>query len=107
MDVKPQFQIVMGQGILRIEDVVHFPGRGTVVIGIRGDAWNSVRIGDAVELIHPDGHAIKTTIRDFGVGKGVISGPPNPGGVLLADAVASDQLPRGTRMLRFCHENAA
>jgi hypothetical protein len=30
--------------------------------------------------------------------KGVLSGPPFPGGVLLADTMVANQLPKGTQM---------
>ena len=92
----------MSEEVLNIEDVFQVPERGTVVTGIRGDAWDLAQVGDTVQLKSPDGRSMKNAIRSLEVfRKGVLSGPPFPGGVLLADTVASDQLPRGTRMLRI------
>jgi translation elongation factor EF-Tu-like GTPase len=92
----------MSEEILNIEDVFQVPERGTVVTGIRGAAWDLAIVGDTVQLKSPDGRFTKNAIRSLEVfRKGVLSGPPFPGGVLLADTVASDQLPRGTRMLRI------
>jgi translation elongation factor EF-Tu-like GTPase len=92
----------MSQEILNIEDVFQVPQRGTVVTGSRGDAWDLAEVGDTVELRSPDGRSMRNAIRSLEVfRKGVLSGPPFPGGVLLTEAVASDELPRGTRMLRI------
>jgi translation elongation factor EF-Tu-like GTPase len=92
----------MSQEILNIEDVFQVPERGTVVTGIRGDAWELAQVGDHVELRSPDGHSVRNAIRFLEVfRKGVLAGPPFPGGIVLADVVASDQLPRGTRVFRI------
>ena len=89
----------MNQEILNIEDVFQVAERGTVVTGIRGDAWDFACVGDPVELRSPDGRLMRNAIRTLEVfRKGVLAGPPFPGGVLLTDTVASDELPRGTRM---------
>jgi translation elongation factor EF-Tu-like GTPase len=90
----------MSNEILNIEDVFQIEGRGTVVTGIRGSGWDLAKAGDPVELRLPGGSSIRTSIKDMEVfRKGVLSGPPFPGGVLLADKMAADQLPRGTQML--------
>jgi translation elongation factor EF-Tu-like GTPase len=92
----------MTQEILNIEDVFQIEGRGTIVIGVRGEAWDSAKPGDPIELRRPDGNFTRTAIKDMEVmRKGVFDGPPFPGAVLLADALASDLLPSGTRILRL------
>lgn len=89
----------MSNEILNIEDVLQIAGRGTVVTGIRGDGWDLAKPGDQVELRRPDGHFMRAAIQDLEVfRKGVLSGPPYPGGVLLAQPMTADQLPRGTQM---------
>jgi translation elongation factor EF-Tu-like GTPase len=92
----------MSQEILNIEDVFQVPERGTVVTGVRGDAWDFAKVGDPIELKSPDGHTMRNAIRFLEVfRKGVLAGPPFPGGVVLADAIASEQLPQGTRLFRI------
>jgi translation elongation factor EF-Tu-like GTPase len=87
----------MSQEILKIEDVFQVPERGAVVTGVRGEAWELAQVGDTVELKSPDGRSMRNGIRSLEIfRKGVLSGPPFPGGILLADIVASDELPRGT-----------
>ena len=89
----------MSHEILTIEDVFQIEGRGTVVTGIRGDGWDFAKAGDPVELRRPDGHSMSAAIKDMEViRRGVLGGPPFPGGVLLADAMTAEQLPRGTQM---------
>ena len=84
----------MSEGILEILDVFELPTGGTVVSGIRGHGWDLVRVGDPIELRSPDGHSTKNSIRGMEVfRKGVLVGPPFPVGLLLAEAVRSDQLP--------------
>lgn len=91
----------MSQEILYIQDVFQIKGRGTVVTGIRGGAWDLAQVGDAVELKIPDGRLITNAIGGLEVFRKGTLGAPFPGGVLLADAVASGELPSGTRMFRI------
>ena len=91
----------MSQEILRIEDVFQVAERGTVVTGIREGAWNLAQAGDTIELESPDGGSMRNAIRSLEIlRKGVFSGPPFPGVVVLMETVASDKLPRGSRILR-------
>jgi hypothetical protein len=89
----------MNEEILYIEDVFQLP-RGTVVIGVRGDRWGLVKIGDPVELRTQDGRSLKNAVRDLENALRYDGPGESPGAVLLVDAVASDQLPRGTRIVR-------
>jgi hypothetical protein len=86
--------------VLSVEDVFQVPERGTVVTGTRGSAWESVKIGDAIDLRKPDGSTTRTAIRELEVmRKGVFSGP-FPGAVLLADQFASAHVPLNTRLMK-------
>lgn len=88
-----------------IIEVFQIEGRGTVVIGYIGPAWTQAERGDPIVLLTPDGRSIRTAIKDkelFNTGKPPERVPSR--GVLLADAISSDQLPRGTQMLRDRHE---
>src|SRR4051812_29099108 len=94
----------MNEVILQnILDVFQIEGRGTVVTGQIGAAWSLSKRGDKIELRTPDGRRIKTAIKDMEIfAKGKLTPEPIPScGVLLADIFVSDQLPRGTEMLRI------
>ncbi len=98
----------MSEVILQnIMDVFQIEGHGTVVTGYIGAAWPQAERGDEIVLRTPDGRTIKTAIKDkelFSKGK-----PPEPiasRGVLLADVIPSDQLPRGTQMLKIRHQQS-
>ena len=90
-------------------DVFQIEGRGTVVTGPIGAAWKLAKRGDKIELRTPDGRRIKTAIKDMEIfAKGKLTPEPIPScGVLLADVVVSDQLPRGTEMLRMTDDSIA
>jgi translation elongation factor EF-Tu-like GTPase len=92
-----------------ILDVFQIEGRGTVVTGPIGAGWRLAKRGDKIELRTPDGRRIKTAIKDMEIfAKGKLTPEPIPScGVLLADTVASDQLPRGTEMLKITDDAIA
>lgn len=99
----------MSDLILRaIEDVFQIEGRGTVVLGQIGSAWQTVKPGDEIVLLTPSGQSIRTAIKDKEIfKKGVLEPQPIPwAGVLLADVLTSDVLPRGTQMLKAPHPPA-
>jgi translation elongation factor EF-Tu-like GTPase len=94
----------MSEVILQIvSDVFQIEGRGTIVLGSVGASWNLAKRGDKIELRTPDGRRIKTAIKDMEVFAEVKATPePMPCcGVQLTDIVASEELPRGTEMLRI------
>lgn len=92
-----------------IQDVFQIDGRGTVVTGPIGGAWKFAKRGDRIELRTPDGRCLQTAIKDMEVfRRGVLTPEPIPNcGVLLADTFTSDQLPRGTGMLRISDDSIA
>jgi translation elongation factor EF-Tu-like GTPase len=97
----------MGNVILQnIMDVFQIEGRGTVVTGHIGAAWPLAQLGDEIVLRTPDGRTIKTAIKDMELfRKGRMTPEPiRSSGVLLADVIPSDQLPRGTQMLKIRHD---
>ena len=97
----------MNDEILRIEDVFQIPDRGTVVSGVRGDAWDVAKIGDSIELRTPKGERIRTAIQQLEIlRRGVLSGV-FPGLVAFTDTVTSEQIPRETLIVRLTHDNAA
>jgi translation elongation factor EF-Tu-like GTPase len=83
-------------------DVFQIEGRGTVVTGPMGAAWSSAKRGDKIELRTPNGGGLVTAIKDLEIfAKGKLTPEAIPScGVLLADVFTSQQLPRGTKMLR-------
>lgn len=89
-----------------ILDVFQIEGRGTVVTGPIGAAWTQAERGDEIELRTPDGRSITTAIKDKELfRKGKLTPEPIPTcGVLLADVIPSDQLPRGTQMSKVRQE---
>jgi len=91
-----------------VEDVFQIEGRGTVVTGLIGSKWEAAKPGDKIVLLTPNGQTINTAIRDKEIfRKGVLSPQPIPSaGVLLADVLSSDVLPRGTQMLKAPHRPA-
>ena len=91
-----------------IMDVFQIEGRGTVVTGYIGAAWTPAKRGDEIVLLTPDGRSIRTAIKDKELfSKGKLTPEPIPScGVLLADVISSDQLPRGTQMLKARHEQS-
>ena len=100
----------MSEVILQnIMDVFQIEGRGTVVTGYTGAAWPLAQRGDEILLRTPDGRTIRTAIKDKELfRKGRLTPEPIPScGVLLADVIPSDQLPRGTQMLKFRHEEGS
>ena len=92
-----------------ILDVFQIEGRGTVVTGPIGTAWRSAKRGDRIELRTPDGRRVQTAIKDMELfAKGKLTPEPIPScGVLLVDTFTSDQLPRGTEMLRVSDDSIA
>lgn len=99
----------MDQLILQnIDDVFQIEGRGTVVVGKIGAGWGLAELGTEIELLTPDGRRIRTAIKDKELfTKGRLTPEPIPScGVLLADAIASDQLPRGTKMVMVSDDSA-
>ncbi len=92
-----------------ILDVFQIEDRGTVVTGPIGAAWKVAKRGDKIELRTPDGRRLRTAIKDMEIfAKGKLTPEPIPScGVLLADIFASDQLPRGTEMLRITDDTIA
>jgi translation elongation factor EF-Tu-like GTPase len=100
----------MNEVILQsISDVFQIEGRGTVVTGPIGAAWSSAKRGDRIELRTPDGRHIQTAIKDMEIfAKGKLTPEPIPiCAVLLADIFTSDQLPRGTEILRISDDSIA
>jgi translation elongation factor EF-Tu-like GTPase len=91
----------------KILDVFQIEGRGTVVTGPMGAAWRLARRGDRIELRTPDGRRVQTAIKDMELfAKGKLTPEPIPScGILLADTFVSDQLPRGTQMLRIADDS--
>jgi translation elongation factor EF-Tu-like GTPase len=88
-----------------IEDVFQIEGKGTVVCGQIGSAWEMAQPGHEIVLLTPAGQTIRTAIKakELFV-KGVLTPLKVPwSGVLLADAFSSDELPRGTQMLEAPH----
>lgn len=87
----------------KIIDIFQIEGRGTVVTGPIGGGWNAAKRGDKIELRTPDGRCIQTTIKDREfLAKGKLTPEPIPTcAVLLGDVIASDQLPRDTKILRI------
>jgi translation elongation factor EF-Tu-like GTPase len=90
-----------------IVDVFQVEGRGTVVMGYMGAAWELARRGDQIVLQTPDGRSIRTAIKDKELfSRGKLTPEPIPScGVLLADIISTDQLPRGTQMLKVPREH--
>ena len=86
-------------------DVFQIENRGTVVIGRIGPGWVLAKRGDEILLQTPDGVRFKTRIKDMEV-RNTCQDQSNRG-VLLADKFLSDQLPRGTKMLRIVDDSIA
>jgi translation elongation factor EF-Tu-like GTPase len=94
----------MNEVILQdIVDVFQIEGRGTVVTGPIGPGWKTAKRGDKIELRTPDGQSVTTAIKDMELlRKGEVASESVPSrGVLLADIVASEHLPSGTKMLKI------
>jgi translation elongation factor EF-Tu-like GTPase len=91
-----------------IMDVFQIEGRGTVVTGYIGAARTVAKRGDEIVLLTPDGRSIRTAIKDMELfTKGKLTPEPIPScGVLLGDVISSDQLPRGTQLLKARHEQS-
>ena len=89
-----------------ITDVFQIEGHGTVVTGYIGAAWELAKLGDEIVLQTPDGRSIRTAIKDKELFNTAMPQPIPSRAVLLADVISSDQLPRGTRMLKVPGEHA-
>jgi len=83
------------QEILRVQDVFQFPDR-TVATGIRGEAWDSAKVGADVKLKSLGGQTTKATIRELEVFRRGVLTPPFPGAISFGEILTTDKLSPGT-----------
>jgi translation elongation factor EF-Tu-like GTPase len=85
--------------IFTVEDVFQLQGRGAVITGISGPQASLIRRGARIELDSLTHGPIATTIVEAQIFRGGFSeGSPQRLGILLADPVPSEYLPRGTKV---------
>jgi hypothetical protein len=92
----------MNNVILTVEDTFKVK-RGTVVTGLKGDAWTSAKRDARVELRSPTGGRVTTSILKVESFRPSIREPYGStwsplAGILLPDTVTPEQTPRGTQI---------